>query len=139
MLRARIARVNGGEFDGNAVAFVHALPGGILADGVNGIDVILKIAVGIGLGHRRLAEHIKGVAVAHLLPRLAVFQCFFNRLPSNELLAEQTHRVVHPLTDERRAAFAKHTGKCVAERMFIGFRGQLASNQQPPSGGIDEH
>ena len=139
MLRARITRVDGGEFDGNAVAFVHALPGGVLADGVNGIDVILKIAVGIGLGHRRLAEHIKGVAVAHLLPRLAIFQRFFNRLPGDKLLAEQAHRIIHPLADERRAALAQHAGQRRAQRVFIGFRGQLARHQQPPGGGIDEH
>ena len=139
MLRARVTRVNGGEFDGNAVAFVHARARRVLADGVNGVDVILIIAVGVGLGHRRLAEHIEGIAVAHLLACLTVFQCFLNRLPGNELLAEQTHRIVHALADKRRAAFAKDAGERVAEGMFIGFRGQLAGNQQAPGGGIDEH
>ena len=139
MLRAGVTRVNGREFDGNAVALVHALPSSVLADGVDGVHIILKIAVGVGLGHRRFAEHIERIAVAHFLPRLTVFQRFLNRLSGNELLAEQTHRIIHPLTDERRATASQHAGERRAERVFIRLRGQLAGNQQPPGGGIDEH
>ena len=139
MLCAGVTRVDGGEFDGNAVALIHALSGSVLADGVDGVHIVLKIAVGVGLGHCRFAEHIEGIAVAHFFARFAVFQRFFNRLPGDELLAEQAHRIIHPLTDERRAATTEYAGEGGTERIFIRLRGQLASNQQPPGGGIDEH
>ena len=59
MLGATIARVNGRQFHRNAVAVVHAAPGTLFADGVDGVDIILIIALGIGLGHRRFTKHIE--------------------------------------------------------------------------------
>ena len=115
MLCAGVTRVDGREFDRNAVALVHALPSGVLADGVDGVHIILKIAVGVGLGHRRFAEHIEGIAVAHFFARLTIFQRFFNRLPGDELLAEQAHRIIYPLTDQRRAATTEDAGEGSAE------------------------
>ena len=59
MLGAAVARVDGRQFHRNAVAVVHAAPGTLFADGVDGINIILIIAVGIGLSHRRFTEHIE--------------------------------------------------------------------------------
>ena len=51
--------MNGGKLHRNAVALIHARTGGIFADGVNGVHIILIIAIGIGLRHRRFAQHIE--------------------------------------------------------------------------------
>ena len=83
MLGAGIARMDGGKFYRNAVAVVHAGAAGIFADGVYGVDVILVIAFGVGLGHCRFAEHIEGIAVAEFFALFTVFQCFFDGLAGN--------------------------------------------------------
>ena len=80
--------MDGGKFDGNAVAFINALSGGIFADGVNGLNVVVVIAVGIFLGVGGFAQHIKGEAVAHFFALFAVLQRFFNGLSGNKLLAQ---------------------------------------------------
>ena len=108
----------------------------IFADGVDGIHVVLEVAVGVGLGHRRFAEHVEGVAVAHFFPRLAVFQRFFNGLPGNELFAEHAHGIVYAFEDERLAAFAHDAGERVAEALAAGGGSKFTGYQQAPGGSI---
>ena len=136
VLGAGIARVDGGEFDGNAVAFINALAGGILADGMDGVDVVLIIAFGIGFGHGGFAEHIKGIEIAEFFAFFAVFQGFFDGLAGNELFAEHAHGVVYAFEDERLAAFAHDAGERVAEALAAGRGGELAGYQQAPGGGV---
>ena len=87
VLGAGIAGVDGGEFDGDAVAVIYACALGIFADGVDGVHIVLIIAFGIGGGHGGFAQHIKGIAVAHFFALFAVGKGFFYGLPADELFA----------------------------------------------------
>ena len=87
MLGAGVARMDGGEFDGDAVAVIHACAVGIFADGVDGVHIVLIIAFGIGGGHGGFAEHVKRIAVAHFFALFAVGKGFFYGLPADELFA----------------------------------------------------
>ena len=129
--------MNGGKFDGNAVAFINALSGGIFADGVNGLNVVVVIAVGIFLSVGGFAQHIEGEAVAHFFALFAVLQRFFNGLSGNKLLAQQAHGVVHALADQGGAAFADEAVQS-RTHLLVARRGQFAGNQQAPCGGVDE-
>ena len=64
--------MDGGKLDGNAVAFINTLSGSVFADGVNGLNVVVVITVGIFLGKSGFAQHIKGEAVAHFFALFAV-------------------------------------------------------------------
>lgn len=129
--------MDGGEFDGNAVAFVNALSCRIFADGVDGFDIVAVVAVGIGLGVGGFAQHIEGEAVAHFFAFFAVLQGFFNGLSGDELFAQKPHGVIYALADERCAAFADQVTEC-GTHLFVVCGGQLAGNQQTPGGSIDE-
>ena len=59
VLRARITRMNGGEFHRNTVAFVHACAVGIFADGVNRLHIVVEITLRVGFGHGRFAQHVE--------------------------------------------------------------------------------
>ena len=138
VLGAGIARVDGGKFDGNAVAFVHALPRGIFADGVDGLHIIVVVAVGIGLGVGGFAQHIERITVAHFFAFLAVLQGFFDGLSGYELLAQEAHGVVHAFAYQRLAAFTQQPVQRRTQTLLAGLGGQFAGNQQPPRGGVDK-
>ncbi|CWP83636.1 Uncharacterised protein [Neisseria meningitidis] len=129
--------MDGGKFDGNAVAFVNALSYRIFADGVDGFDIVAVVAVGIGLGVGGFAQHIEGEAVAHFFAFFAVLQGFFNGLSGDELFAQKPHGVIYALADERCAAFADQAAEC-GTHLFVVCGGQFAGNQQAPGGGVDE-
>ena len=129
--------MDGGEFDGNTVAFVNALACGIFADGVNGLNVVVIVAVGVFFGVGGFAQHIEGETVTHFFALFTVLQGFFNGLSCDELFAQQAHGVIHALTDEGGAAFADQAAECRTHLLVAGC-GQFAGNQQTPCGGVDE-
>ena len=129
--------MDGGKFDGNTVAFVNALACGIFTDGVNGLNVVVVVAVGILFGVCGFTQHIEREAVTHFLTLFTVLQRFFNGLTGYELFAQQAHGVVHTLTDQRGAAFADQTAQC-GTHLFVVCRGQFAGNQQTPCSRVNE-
>ena len=129
--------MDSGKFDGNTVAFVNTLACGIFTDGVNGLNVVVVVAVGIFFGVCGFTQHIEGEAVTHFLALFTVLQRFFNGLTGDELFAQQAHGVVNALTDQRRAAFADQTAQC-GTHLFVVCRGQFAGNQQTPCGRVNE-
>ena len=140
VLRARITRMNGGEFHRNTVAFVHACAVGIFADGVNRLHIIVEITLRVGFGHGRFAQHIEREAVAHFFAFFAVGQCFFNGLAGHELLAQHTHGRIHAGADQRCAAFAQQAAQTARQSFFVRFvLREFAGNQQAPCGGIHKH
>ena len=140
VLRARITRMNGGEFHRNTVAFVHACAVGIFADGVNRLHIIVEITLRVGFGHGRFAQHIEREAVAHFFALFAVGQCFFNGLAGHELFAQHTHGRIHTGADQRCAAFAQQAAQTARQSFFVRFvLREFAGNQQAPCGGIHKH
>ena len=138
VLGTRITRVDSRKFDGNAVTFIYAFSGRVFADGVDGLNVVVVIAVGIFLGKGCFAQHIKRIEIAHFFALFAVLQGFFDGLPGNKLLAQQAHGVIHALADKRCAAFAQQAGQGRAQSVVIVRGSEFAGNQQAPRGGIDE-
>ena len=80
--------MDGGKFNGNTVAFVNALSCGIFADGVNGLNVVVVVAVGIFFGVCGFTQHIERETVTHFLALFTVLQSFFNGLAGYELFAQ---------------------------------------------------
>ena len=130
--------MDGGKFNGNTVAFVNALACGIFTDGVNGLNVVVVVAVGIFFGVCGFTQHIEREAVTHFLALFTVLQRFFNGLAGYELFAQQAHCVVHALTDQRRATFADYAAQCRAHVFFRSVGGQFAGNQQTPCSRVNE-
>ena len=138
VLGTRITRVDSRKFDGNAVTFIYAFSGRVFADGVDGLNVVVVITVGIFLGKGCFAQHVERIEIAHFFALFAVLQGFFDGLPGNELLAQQAHGVIHALADKRCAAFSQQAGQGRAQSVVIVRGGEFAGNQQAPCGGIDE-
>jgi len=130
--------MQGGEFDRKPGALEDAAPVRGLADGVQRLPVGGEVALRIGLGDRRLAQHVVGVAKAFFLLRAAVGQRLGNGLPSDELLAHQPHGALHALADQRLASFADDSRQRIGQTLLAGGRREPASQHQHPDGGVDK-
>ena len=137
-LRPGVARVQGGELHRDAVAVDHAAALRGRADGLDRAFVILEVALGVGGGHRGLAEHVEGVAVALLLVLAAALEGLVDVAAGDELLAEHAHRQVHALADQRLAAARHQPGEGGRQALFAAGRHQPAGDQQAPGRGVDE-
>ena len=106
VLGAAVARVQGGEFDGDARALIDAAAMGGLADGVDGLLVGGEITLGVFFRQCRFPQHVVGVAETPVFHGARVRQRLGYGLAGDELLPHQAHRHVHTLADQRLAALA---------------------------------
>ena len=139
LLGAAVARVQRRQLDRNARPFMDAAPVRGLADGVDGLFVRRQVALGVLLGDGGFAQHVVGIAKAGFFQRAAVGQRFGNGLAGDELLAHELHGAVYALADQRLAALADQPRERRTQAFLAAGRGQLASQHQPPDGGVDEH
>jgi hypothetical protein len=137
-LRPGVARVQGRELHRDAVAVDHAAAPGGDADGLDGALVVAEIALCVACRHRRLAEHVEGVAVTLVLVLAAALEGLVDVAPGDELLAEHAHRQVHALADQRLAAARHQAGERGGQALFAAGRHQPAGDQQAPGGSVDE-
>ena len=137
-LRAAVARVQGGEFDGDARPFVYTPPGGCLADGVDGLLVVAQVTLGVCRGQRGLAQHVIGITKALRLQRAGVAQRLGDGFAGDELLTHHAHGHVHTLADQPLAALGGDAPQRRAQAGFAVGGHQLAGKQQAPGGGVDE-
>ena len=137
-LRPGVARVQGRELHRDAVAVDHAAAPRGHADRLDGALVVAEVALGIHRGHRRLAEHVEGVAVALLLVLAAAPEGLVDVAAGDELLAEHAHRQVHALADQRLAAARDQAGERRGQALGAAGRHQPAGDQQAPGRGVDE-
>ncbi|CAE6942891.1 hypothetical protein R69927_07784 [Paraburkholderia domus] len=138
LLRTRIACMQRRQLDRDARAFVNAAAAGGLADRVDRLFVRRVIALRVGFGGSRFAEHVVRVAEAARFVFAAVGQRFGDVLAGDELFAHQAHRHIDALADQRLAALTDQTRKRRREaRLAVGPH-QLAGDHQAPRRGIDE-
>src|SRR5690242_13485736 len=85
---------------------MDAAPPRRLADRVDRLVVLGVIPLGVTGGHRRLTQHVVGIAEAARLLLAAVRQRLGYRLPADELLAQHPHGDIYACADQRLAAAA---------------------------------
>ena len=91
----------------------------------------------VGLGARRLAEHVVGIEIALRGHRPAAPHRLLDGAAEHELLAHLAHRRRHRRADDRLAEPAHHG----AQRAFdaaLAFVEHLARQHQRPGRGVDE-
>ena len=138
VLGAAVARMQGGELDGDARPLVDAATVGGLTDGVDGLLVGGEIAFGVFFRQGRFPQHVVGVAEPLALHAACVRQCLGDGLAGDELLTHQAHRHVDALADERLTPLADQPLEgAVHARLVVGGH-QLACDEQAPGGGVDE-
>ncbi len=138
VLGATVARVQGGELNGDPRAFINAAA---IRGFTNGVDRLLvrdQIGLRVGGGQCRFAQHIVGVAEAFIFQLAGVGQRFGDGFSGNELLAHQAHCHVHAFTDQRLAALADNAVQGAGEAGFVVGGDQTAGKQQAPGGGVNE-
>ncbi len=138
VLRAAVARVQGGELNGDARAFINTATVGRFTNGVDRLLVRNHVGLRVGGGQRRFAQHVVGVAETFIFQLAGVRQRFGNGFSGDELLAHQAHRHVHALADQRLAALADDAVQGAGQAGFVMGRDQLAGKQQAPGRGVDE-
>ena len=138
MLGTGVARVEGRELHRDAGAGIDPPAPAGLADGVDRVLVGGEVAGGVGGGHRGLAQHVVGEAVAARLAGDRTFQRLLDRLAGDELLAEQAHGEVDRGADHGLAALRDQAGQRRGEALLAGGGDQLAGDQEAPGRGVDE-
>ncbi len=137
-LRAGVSRVKRRKLDGNAWPAVDTATGRGLADGVNGVFIILIIALGIPGGGRRLAQHVIGILKAMLLQRLRPLDRFADRFARHELFAHHAHGHVDAAADNGFAGPGNQLRQSGRQPAVVDGRGELSGNDKAPGGCIDE-
>lgn len=102
----------------------------------DGVRIALEIAVGVGLGAGRLAEHVVGKAIAAFLQIPGAVQGVFDGLAEHELPAEYAHGPAHRLADHGLAEPAQQPVHDV--RRLLPGRHQPPGHHQSEGGGVDE-
>ncbi|CCJ97676.1 hypothetical protein BN130_138 [Cronobacter malonaticus 507] len=138
VLRAAVARVQGGELNRNARPFINAAPVRGFADGVNSLLIGDHVSLRVGSGECRFAQHIVGVAEAFFFKLARVGQRLGDGFAGHELFAHQTHRHVHAFADQRLAALTNNAVERARQAGFVVRRDQTASKQQAPGSGVNE-
>ncbi len=138
VLGPAIAGMQRRQFHRDARSVAQTLFRAGLADGPDRVLVGGLIARRVGRGHRRLAQHVVGEAVAPGLPRAGCLERLLDRLAGHELLAQQAHGEVDRGADHRLAAPGDQAGQRRPEAFLARGGDQLAGDQQAPGRGIDE-
>ena len=137
-LRAAEARMQRRELHRDARPAEHAPAIRRAADRVDRGVVRDVIALGVGAGHRRLAQHVVRKRVAARLAVAGVGQRLVDRPPGDELAAEQAHREVDALADQRLAALAQQRGHRLLQRSLAARLDDLPGDEQTPRRRIHE-
>ena len=138
VLRAAVARVQGRQLDGDARPLEDAAPVGCRANRVDGLLVGLQVALCVGIGGGRLAQHVVAVAKALLFIGAAVGQRLGDVLARHELLAHQLHGAVHALADQGLAALADHARQRRRQVLLAAGGCELARQHQAPGRRVHE-
>ena len=138
VLRAAVARVQGGKLDRDAGAFINAAAVRGFADSVDRLLVGDQVGFGVAGGQRRFAQHIVGVAEAFLFQLARVGQRLGDGFAGNKLFAHQAHRHIDAFAHQRLAALADNTVQRARQISFVVRRDQTSGKQQTPGGGVNE-
>ena len=137
-LRARVAWVQRGELDRDPRPGVDPFSSCGITDGVYGIFVGGEIALCVGSGESGFAQHVVRIAITASLALARVVDRLGDGAPRDELPAEQAHREVDALSNQRLAAFAQERSHRGLQRRIAARIDELAAHEQSPCGGVDE-
>lgn len=126
------------KLDGNAGTAIDAAPGRCLADGVDGVFVVLVITLRILRGGRGFTQHVVGILEALFFQRLRTLDCLTDRFAGHELFAHHAHRHIDAATDDGFASSCYQLGQRRRKAAVVYRRGQLAGDDETPGGGVDE-
>ena len=128
------ARMQRGEFYGDARPVGQGAIIGRAADGFDRTGVGIEIALGIGGGACTLAEHVEGVAGG--ISRTRPLEGGFDGLAEHEMTAHQPHRLPCGGAHRRHA----ETFCEASDRALRGFAGlnDACRHSQCPGGSVDE-
>ena len=137
-LHRQVFGVQGRELDGNTVLQLDRLVASHLANGIDGVEIALMIALGVGSRARALAQHIERAQAPFTL--LGPFDRLGDLAPQDEILAHDAHgphcrRPDHRLTQLLGQALPVGTGILARFRVHIE---QAARHHQAQRGGIDQ-
>ena len=104
VLRAAVARVQGGQFDRDTRTFINTAAVRGFTDGVDRLLIRDHVGLRVGGSQGRFTEHVIRVAETFVFQLAGVRQRFGNGFAGHELLAHQAHRHVHAFADQRLAA-----------------------------------
>ena len=137
-LRTAKARVQRRQLHRYAGSGHHTPAVGRAADRVDRGFVRDEVALGVGRRHRRLAQHVVRERVAARLAVAGIGERFVDRAPGDELAAQQPHREIDALADQRLAALAQQRGQRLLERAFAARFDDLPGDQQTPRRRVHE-
>ena len=137
-LRADEPRVERGQLDRDPVPRVHAGARRGRTDRADRMRVRREVAERVVAGQRGLAQHVEREAIAACVPRAGVAERLLDRAAQHELPAEQPHREIDALADQRLAAFAEQRRQRLLERAVAVRVDQATRHQQAPRGRVDE-
>ena len=117
---------------------IHAAAPPGRADGFNGVFVRRHVALRIAGRDGRFAQHIEGVEKAARLERPRMLQRLLDGLARYKLPSEHPHRQIHRRADYRLPAAGESAGQRRGHAGLAMRGGELAGDEQAPSGSIDE-
>jgi len=79
-----------------------------VADRVDGVEVVVEVAFGVGHGAGGFAKHVVGVAIAGVQLGRAVPECFTYGASQHELVPHDFHCLGHGGADHRLAEPLHH-------------------------------
>ena len=132
--------MNRRQFYRNARAGLRPAAGGGLADGFDGVQVAVEIALGIGGGTGSFPQHVVGIAVTAFFRDAGAFQRLVDGGTHHKLGAHDLHGVAHRGANDRLAE-APHGFPQQAELarvVLVVVVDHLAGQQQAPGRGVDE-
>ena len=111
-----------------------------VADGADRLLVGAVVALGVGEGARRFAEHVIGIGVAAFFLFCRPVHRFVNIAAKDELLAEFAHRLRHRFADDRFAdPFHQRVQRaCNIATRAIVFTQHFAGQHQSPGRSVDK-
>ena len=137
-LGADVARVQGGELDRDAGTGERGIAGGGAADRLDGLAVVVEVAVGVGGGHGAFAQHVVGVAEAARFSGASAVYRLIDGLAKDEMLTHQAHGEIERAADDGLATPLQDGSQRAGEAGLAGGGGERAGHQQAPGGGVDE-
>ena len=107
-------------------------------DPVDGPAVALEIALGIGCGPGRLAQHVVGMAIADRLGRPGLGERLVDRPTHDELAAHDPHAGGNRLANDRLARARHQSADQPGRRRVRAQLDQAPGQHQRPGRGVDE-
>ena len=137
-LRPDVARMQRRQLDRDPVPGIHAGARRGRADRADRVRVGREVAERVVAGRRGLSQHVEREAIAARLPLARIDERFLDRAAEHELPAEEPHREIDALADQRLAAFAQQRCQRLLERVVAVRIDQAARHQQAPRGRVHE-